>query len=111
MKKHIKEILILLIQLIVFYVFPLFAGSRNGILMVLFLIIATLVLSIVFGSTSKVKIKYLYPLVASAMFLPTVFIHYNESAFIHTVWYFAVSTIGLIVGILIDKMDQNKTIK
>lgn len=79
--------------------------------MVFFLIIATLVLSIVFGSTSKVKIKYLYPLVASAMFLPTVFIHYNESAFIHTVWYFAVSTIGLIVGILIDKMDQKKTIK
>ena len=30
MKKYLKEILILLIQLFMFYVFPLFAGPTDG---------------------------------------------------------------------------------
>ena len=31
MKKYLKEILILLIQLFMFYVFPLFAGPTEGV--------------------------------------------------------------------------------
>ena len=43
-----------------FYIFPLFAGPTDAMGMVLLIIIATFVLSIIIGSISKEKIKYLY---------------------------------------------------
>ena len=45
MKKYLKEILILLIQLFMFYVFPLFAGPTDVMGMIVLLILATLLLS------------------------------------------------------------------
>lgn len=51
MKKYLKEILILLIQLFMFYVFPLFAGPTDVMGMIVLLILATLLLS---SSVSKV---------------------------------------------------------
>ena len=41
MKKYLKEILILLIQLFMFYVFPLFAGPTDVMGMIVLLILAT----------------------------------------------------------------------
>lgn len=49
MKKYLKEILILLIQLFMFYVFPLFAGPTDVMGMIVLLILATLLLSILIG--------------------------------------------------------------
>ena len=43
MKKYLKEILILLIQLFMFYVFPLFAGPTDVMGMIVLLILAKLV--------------------------------------------------------------------
>ena len=59
MKKYLKEILILLIQLFMFYVFPLFAGPTDVMGMIVLLILATLLLSILIGSISNLKVKYL----------------------------------------------------
>ena len=53
MKKYLKEILILLIQLFMFYVFPLFAGPTDVMGMIVLLILATLLLSILIGSISN----------------------------------------------------------
>ena len=63
MKKYLKEILILLIQLFMFYVFPLFAGPTDVMGMIVLLILATLLLSILIGSISNLKVKYLYPII------------------------------------------------
>ena len=98
MKRFIKEIIILTIQLFMFYIFPLFAGPTDAMGMVLLIILATLLLSIAIGSISKQKIKYLYPIIISIIFIPSVFIYYNESALIHSLWYFIVASIGLIIG-------------
>ena len=107
MKKYLKEIIILLIQLFMFYIFPLFAGPTDVIAMVLLILLSTLLLSIIMGSVSKEKIKYLYPILVALLFIPSIFIYYNESASIHSVWYFVVSTIGLLVGIIIFKLIVN----
>lgn len=106
MKKYLKEITILLIQLFMFYIFPLFAGPTDAIGMVLLIILATILLSIIIGSISSKRIKYLYPIVIAIIFVPSVFIYYNESALIHSVWYLVVSTIGLLVGVIIIKLFQ-----
>ena len=108
MKRFIKEISILLIQLFMFYIFPMFAGPTDAMGMVLLIIIATFVLSIIIGSISKEKIKYLYPIIISILFIPSVFIYYNESALIHSIWYLVVSFIGLVLGMGIYKLAHKK---
>ena len=109
MKKYIKEIIILIIQLFMFYVFPLFAVPTDVIGMVFLIIIATFLLSAVIGLISKNKIKYFYPLVTAISFIPTIFIYYNNSAFVHTYWYLAISAVGLIIGTAVNKIiNKNK---
>ena len=108
MKKYLKEILILLIQLFMFYVFPLFAGPTDVMGMIVLLILATLLLSILIGSISNLKVKYLYPIIIAITFVPYVFIYYNETELIHSLWYLAVSSFGLIIGMVIHKLILKK---
>lgn len=101
MKRYIKEIILLLIQIFMFYIFPLFAGPTDAIGMVFLILISTLILSTIIGVISKEKIKYLYPVIISIIFIPSVFIYYNESALVHAIWYLVDSIIGMIIGIII----------
>lgn len=104
MKKYSVEIIIFLIQLFMFYVSPLFAGPTDGMGMVVLILLATLILSIVIAGISKNKIKYLYPAATAAAFLPSVLLFYNETAFVHAIWYFVVSMVGMSVGMLLYKV-------
>lgn len=104
MKKYIKEIIILLIQIFMFYIFPLFAGPTDAMGMVLLIFISTIITGIIIEIISKEKIKYFYPLIIAILFIPSVFIYYNSSALIHAVWYLVSSSVGLIIGIMINKV-------
>ena len=108
MKKYLKEIVILIIQLFMFYIFPLFAGPTDVMGMVFLIRLATLVLSMVIGSISNEKVKYLYPIIVAVVFVPSVYIYYNESAMVHSVWYFVVSTVGLLVGAIVHRAFGKK---
>ena len=101
MKKYIKELIILVLQLFMFYIFPLFAGPTYVIGMVVLIIASTALLSLVLGIISKEGTKFAYPLVVSILFIPSVFIYYNETALVHAVWYLVVSGVGLGIGSLI----------
>lgn len=103
MKKYLKEIIILFIQLFMFYVFPLFAGPTDAMGMVFLILLATIFLSLIIGSLSNKKIKYLYPMVVAILFIPSIPIYYNESALVHSVWYLVVSSVGLLIGAIIKK--------
>ena len=102
MKKYLKETIILIIQLFFFYIMPLTAGQTDAMGLVVLLIFATFILSIVLGSISNNKIKYCYPLVVSIIFIPSVFIYYNESALIHSLWYLVDSIFGMLIGTIIN---------
>lgn len=104
MKRCLKEIIILLLQLFMFYIFPLFAGPTDVMGMVVLIIFATLLLSAVIGFLSDKKMKYLYPVITAISFVPSVFIYYNETALIHSVWYLVVSSIGMIIGAILRKL-------
>lgn len=108
MKKYWKEIVALITQLLMFYVFPLTVGPTDAMGMVFFIIIATFILAIIVGSVSKGKIKYLYPVLVSILFVPSVFIYYNESALIHSVWYLVISFVGLLIGALIHHLFSKR---
>ena len=98
MKKYIKEIILLLLQLFMYYIFPLFAGPTDAMGMVVLIILATFVLGMVLGVISGNKIKYLWPVVVSILFIPSVFIFYNETALVHALWYLVISSVGLLMG-------------
>ena len=104
MKKYLKEIIILIIHLLVFYIMPLFAGPSDTMGLIVLIILLTFILSILIGSLSKEKIKYLYPIIISILFIPSIFIYYNDSALVHSLWYLIISFIGIGLGIIINKL-------
>ena len=108
MKKYLKEIIILFLQLFMFYIFPLFAGPTDVMGMVVLILLSTLILSIVLASISNKRIKYLYPIIVSFIFIPSFFIYYNETALIHSIWYLVDSAIGILIGTIIYKISNRK---
>ena len=106
MKKYIKEIIILIMQMFMFYIFPLFAGPTDAIGMVLLIWLSTIILGMIIAIISNKKIKYLYPIVIAILFIPSVFIYYNESALVHSLWYVVSSSIGIIIGEIINKLKN-----
>ena len=106
MNKYLKEIIIVILQLFMFYISPLFAGPTDTIGMVLLIILATLILAIILGTISNNKIKYVYPILVAILFIPSIWIYYNESALIHSVWYLIISSVGLLVGMVINKLKS-----
>ena len=99
--EYFKEMIILMLQMLMFYIFPLFAGPTDAMGMVFLIILATFVLSILLGSLSDKAIKLLYPPVIAVLFIPSVFIYYNSTALIHSGWYLVISFVGLGIGMLI----------
>jgi len=108
MKKHAKEIIIFVLQFLMFYVFPLFAGPTDAIGMVLLIWLSTIISGLTIGLLSTKKIKYLYPLIVAILFIPSVFIYYNESALVHSIWYLVSSSVGVIIGFIINKLFNKK---
>ena len=102
MKKYIKEIVIFIFQLLLFYVSPLFAGPTDAMGMVFLIICGTFLLSVLLGILSKSDIKYLYPGITAITFVPSVFIYYNESALVHAVWYLFISAAGLGLAAIVN---------
>lgn len=102
MKKYLNFIILLLLQLIIFYILPMFS-YENPMGMVLLMLLLTLFISIGIGFI-KQKVKYIYPLIISILFIPSVFIFYNESALIHSLWYFIDSYVGLGIGLIFSKI-------
>ena len=89
-----------------FYIFPIFMYLYEPIGTVMLILLTTLILSIILNIVSKNKIKYIYPFLIAVLFLPTIYIYYNESALVHSLWYFVVSLIGLIIGSIINLIDK-----
>ena len=100
-KKNLYLIISISAQLFFFYIFPLFLISSMPIAMVILIILATFINSIFLGATSNSKLKFLYPLIVCAVFLPSVYIFYNSSALVHALWYTVISSVGLSIGSLI----------
>lgn len=97
MKKHIVPVAAFIIQTVLFYAVPATAQPGDEMGMVFMLFIAAIVLSVVAG-VPKSFLKIIYPVAVPLVFLPSVYIYYNESALVHGLWYFAVCSIGVITG-------------
>lgn len=106
MKKYLKEIIILLLQLFMIYIFPLFAGPTDAMGMVFLIWLSTVIFGLLIAIVSNDEIKYAYPIIISVLFIPSVFIYYNESALVHSVWHFVGSSIGVFLGVIINLIKK-----
>lgn len=98
MKKYIKELVIAVLQVLVFYAYPAYAFRIDPMGAVFLMLFATLVLSLVLGVCSRSSVKWGFPALCALLFLPTVPIYYNSSALVHALWYLVVSAVGLGCG-------------
>ena len=101
MNGYIKEIIILILQMLMFYIFPLFSGPTDAMGMVFIIWLSTILFGMMLVIISKNKIKCLYPFIISVLFIPSVFIYYNESALVHSLWYLVSSSFGMFIGMII----------
>lgn len=108
MKKYSKEIIVFVFQVMVFYLIPFTAGPTDGLGMVLVLLFSTLILSVIFGTIAKGKVRIIYPFVVAVLFIPTVYIHYNYTALGHIIWYLIDSFVGVWIGVFIQKISREK---
>ncbi len=108
MKKYKIEVLALVLQGVLFYIFPLFMKRLGPIGVVFLLLAGTFIISVCLGILSKKKIKFLFSPLAAVLFVPSVCIYYNASALVHSAWYFAVSGIGMVVGAGLNKFLRKK---
>ena len=108
MKRFTKELIVLAVQLLTFYAFPPLALPFSPIGMVILMLWATILLSAILGAISGEAIKFAYPLATAVLFLPSIFLYYNESAAVHSVWYLVVSAIGLLIGVALRKIFHRR---
>ena len=108
MKKYLKEIIIIIIQIIILYIVPLVANniSKDAIILTLFTnIILSFVITLVLCLISKNKIMYYYPLILVVLYVPSGFIYYKQAdaVLFYSIMHLVFSSIGLGIGILFIK--------
>ena len=108
MKKYEKELILLALQVFMFYIFPLFAGPTDVMGMVFILIVSTFAIGYFAGMLSRLEWKWVWPAVVSLLFLPTIPIYYNFTALVHATWYLVISAAGMLLGWLIRKLFKMK---
>ena len=105
--KKIREMSVYLIVItLAFYVLPAFINDTGT--SIFFLLILTPIIcfitSIIYGIRHSFNLIFL--LLIMALFIPTIFIFYNESAAVYVLIYGIIAAIGSLLGSLIKKMSN-----
>lgn len=108
MRKFKKELILLALQVCMFYLFPLFAGPTDVMGMIVLILACTFAVGFFFGLLSRWEGKWAWPAAVSLLFLPTVPIYYNFTALVHAIWYLVISGLGLLLGVGIRKLFKMK---
>lgn len=98
MKKFKKMLPYLIVNVIAFYLTPVLikdTGSGMLILLIGFPIICFIV-ALIYGI--KNSFNWIYSLLVMLLFVPTIFIFYNESATIYILVYGIISAFGNVLG-------------
>ena len=100
MRAYRVPLIILALQLAIFYLFPLTAGPTDAMGMVFLILCSTLLSGAAIGGLTDGWRRLMYPPLIAALFIPSVFIYYNASALVHALWYLVTSSVGLALGAL-----------
>lgn len=103
MEKLKKNWIYYLIIFIAFYLVPILIKDTGSGMAILLIVIPLIVLitSLIYGLRNT--FDFIYPLVVAIMFIPTLFIYYNASAWIYIISYSLIALIGELLGKTLQK--------
>ena len=105
MKKMIPYLLILVAA---FYGLPLLGLSTTGIMMILLLVLCpTISLFTALIYTYRNGFCWYFPILTGLLFLPTVWIYYNETALLYAVGYALIALLGCVMGFFFRRPVKN----
>lgn len=110
MSKFNKMIPYLIIYSISVYVLPLFGSSTGSYILILLFLLPTVsfVLSYLYAMNNKRN--FLFSLFVGLIFIPSVYVYYNSSAYFYVGFYAVVSGVGNIIGSIVTaKKSKQKT--
>lgn len=86
------------IILIAFYIVPMLIKDTGSGMFILLIVIPliTLITSLIYGLRNTVD--FIYPLIVAILFIPTLFIYYNTSAWVYVIAYSMIALIGELLG-------------
>lgn len=100
MKKYLKEFVIAIIETALLFLFPLIPmGNKDA--HIILLLVLTLIIGIVGVAISDKKIKFLFPVLATVMVVPTMFMYYEPRVYGNIFWMFVFSLLAVIIGELL----------
>lgn len=99
MNKIKENILYYVVMAITFYGVPLLVQDTGSVMVMMLVVmpLISLVTSIMYGI--KNGFDLLYILIVMIMFIPTIFIFYNSSAWIYVIGYGMIALIGDLVAL------------
>lgn len=88
---------------ITFYLIPILIQDTGSGMFILLIVIPliTLITSIIYGLRNV--FDFIYPLIAAILFIPTLFIYYNASAWTYILVYSMIAVIGELLGKTLQK--------
>ncbi|MDD6596136.1 MAG: hypothetical protein PUE92_08870 [Catenibacterium mitsuokai] len=88
---------------ITFYLIPILIQDTGSGMFILLIVIPliTLITSIIYGLRNV--FDFIYPLIVAILFIPTLFIYYNISAWVYIIEYSLIALIGEILGKTLQK--------
>lgn len=88
---------------IAFYIVPMLIKDTGSGMFILLIVIPliTLITSIIYGLRNT--FDFIYPLLVAILFIPTLFIYYNISAWVYIIAYSLIALIGEILGKTLQK--------
>lgn len=103
MEKLKKNWIYYLIILIAFYLVPIRITDTGSGMAILLIVIPLImfITSLIYGLRNT--FDFIYPLIVAIMFIPTLFIYYNASAWIYIIGYSLIALIGELLGKTLQK--------
>ena len=92
-----------ILLIINFYLIPLFIRDTGSAMFIMLIIIPLicLIISAIYGYKKGFNVSYI--LAVALIFIPSIFIFYNSSAYIYILIYSIIALVGLLIGMLIYK--------
>lgn len=91
-----------------FYLIPFFIYDTGTAMIILLFIIPFICFALSFLYGMRKGFFWLYPILVSFLFVPSIFLFYNSSASIYILIYGIVALIGEVLGNVIKMLKTNK---
>ncbi len=103
MDKIKKNWIYYLVIFITFYLIPILIKDTGSGMFILLIVIPliTLITSLIYGLRNT--FDFIYPLIVAILFIPTLFIYYNTSAWVYIISYSMIAVIGELLGKTLQK--------